>query len=50
MLNSKPTFYMLMFGSKTFIPEIKDYCGHFVEIEEIISSLSVKDSCNLRFL
>jgi hypothetical protein len=46
MLNSKHTFYILAIGGqKAYIPEMKDYCGNFIELEDIIDTLSLENSC-----
>jgi len=39
LINSKNTFYMLVLASKTYIPEIKGYCGNLIEIEHLNNQL-----------
>lgn len=39
LLNNKHTFYMLVLENKSYIPEIKDFCGSFVEIEQILNQV-----------
>lgn len=41
MLNNKHTFYMLVLEGKSYIPEIKDFCGSFVEIEQILNQVTL---------
>ena len=52
LLNTKHTFYMLVLGEqKAFIPQIKDFCGNFVELEEVVESLSSNDdNCKRKVL
>jgi len=42
LANNRHTFYMITLAGKSYIPEIKNFCGSFVEVEQILNQIYLK--------
>lgn len=42
LVNNKHTYYMLMLAGKSYVPDIKAFCGSLVEVEQILNQVHLK--------
>ncbi len=42
LANNRHTFYMISLAGKSYVPEIKSFCGSFVEVEKILNQVYLK--------
>lgn len=42
LVNNKHTFYMIALAGRSYMPEIKSFCGGFVEVEQILNQIYLK--------